>query len=244
LSGSNSARVQKMPDNIAVIIPAFNEAASIEKVIAAIPADFAGEIVVVDNNSADSTPEKAADAGAFVLQEHRQGYGYACLKGVEYLRSKSPCPTVVVFLDADFADYPEKIAELTKPIFEQDYDLVIGSRTLGENTKGAMTPWQTTGNRLITLLIGILYKTTFTDLGPFRAIKFDRLLELNMEETTYGWPVEMQLKAVKHGLRILEIPVNYRARIGKSKISGTFKGSLLAGYRMIIVTLKLLSAKT
>jgi glycosyltransferase involved in cell wall biosynthesis len=228
-----------MPNHIAVIIPAFNETDSIAKVIAGIPPGFVDEVVVVDNNSTDSTSEVARDAGALVLKEHRQGYGYAFLKGVEYLRSKSNSPAIVVFLDADYSDYPEEIADLIKPIAEQGYDMVIGSRTLGEKMKGAMKPWQTSGNRLITFLIRILYNTAFTDLGPFRAIKFDRLLALNMEEKTYGWPVEMQIKAVKQGLRILEIPVKYRPRIGKSKISGNFKGSLLAGYRMVAVTLKL-----
>jgi glycosyltransferase involved in cell wall biosynthesis len=224
---------------VSVIIPAYNEAASIAKVIAEIPVGFADDVVVVDNNSTDSTSEEARKAGAFVLKEHRQGYGHACLKGIEYLRSKTCSPAIVIFLDADYADYPEEITNLIKPIIERDYDLVIGSRTLGEKMKGAMKPWQTSGNRLITFLIRALYKTSFTDLGPFRAIKFDRLLALNMKEKTYGWSVEMQIKAVKQGLRILEIPVKYRARIGKSKISGTFKGSLLAGYRMAAVTLKL-----
>jgi glycosyltransferase involved in cell wall biosynthesis len=229
---------KKMPD-IAIIIPALNEADSIGKVIAAIPADFADEVVVVDNNSTDLTSQRARDAGALVLNENRQGYGYACLKGIEYLKSKPKSPAIVVFLDADYADYPEEMADLVKPILEQDFDLVIGSRTLGKRSKGAMTPWQRAGNRLITLLIRILYKTAFTDLGPFRAIKFDRLVALDMQEKSYGWTVEMQLKAVKMGLRVLEIPVKYRARIGKSKISGTPKGSLLAGYRMAAVTLNL-----
>jgi glycosyltransferase involved in cell wall biosynthesis len=228
---------------VAVIIPAFNEAASIEKVIAGIPPTFAREVVVVDNNSTDATPEKARDAGAVVLREHGQGYGYACLKGMEYLESKTDRPDVVVFLDADFADYPEEMGDLVKPITEQGYDLVLGSRLLGKRTKDTMPPWQTSFNRMITLLIRILYGARFTDLGPFRAIRFDRLLALDMSEKTYGWTVEMQLKAVKQGLRILEIPVSYRARIGKSKISGTLKGSLLAGCTIMAVMLRLLASK-
>jgi glycosyltransferase involved in cell wall biosynthesis len=226
---------------VAVIIPAFNEAGSIAKVIAAIPQAYADEVVVVDNNSTDATSEQARDAGAVVLREHGQGYGYACLKGIEYLASKTGRPAVVVFLDGDFADYPEEMDALVKPIVEQGYDLVIGSRMLGKRAKGAMMPWQAAYDRVITLLIRILYGTRFTDLGPFRAIKFDRLLALDMTEKTFGWTVEMQLKAVKQGLRILEIPVKYRARIGKSKISGTLKGSLGAGSRIIAVTFKLLA---
>jgi glycosyltransferase involved in cell wall biosynthesis len=225
--------------SVAVIIPALNEGDSVARVIAAIPPDCAGEIVVVDNNSTDSTEEKARAAGALVLHEKQRGYGYACLKGIEYLKSQPRPPDIVVFLDADYSDYPEEMPRLLKPILEQGCGLVIGSRLLGERTRRALFPWQAAGIRLVTLFIRLLYGCSFSDIGPFRAVKFDRLLALNMREKTYGWTVEMQLKAVKLGLRIVEVPVKYRARIGKSKISGTPKGVLLAGYRMIAVVLKL-----
>ena len=223
----------------AIVIPAFNEAGAIAKVIAAIPAAYAGLVVVVDNNSTDSTPEKARAAGAVVLHEQRQGYGYACLKGIEYLNAITDKPDIVVFLDGDYADYPGEMAGLVKPITEKDYDLVMGSRILGKREKGAMTPWQLAASRLIMLSIRALYGATFTDLGPFRAIKFDRLRELGMKETTYGWTAEMQIKAAQRGWRILEVPADYRVRIGKSKISGTLRGSLVAGYRIAAVILRL-----
>jgi glycosyltransferase involved in cell wall biosynthesis len=223
----------------AVIIPAFNEAEAVDKVVAAIPAEYAGLIVVVDNNSTDATAEKARRRGAVVLNETRRGYGYACLKGMEYLNAGADKPDIVVFLDGDYADYPEEMGVLVRPIAEGRCDMVIGSRTLGKHTRGAMTPWQEAGTCLIVLLIRLLYRTSFTDLGPFRAVRFDRLLALGMEEKTYGWTVEMQVKALKFGLRVVEAPVGYRRRIGKSKISGSLKGSLLAGWRMAAVVLKL-----
>lgn len=216
--------------NILVIIPAFNEAKSIDKVIAEIP-EFVHETVVVNNNSSDATSKVAADSGATVLDEPRQGYGYACLKGIEYARTKQP--DIIVFLDADYSDYPAEMVDVVKPIIDQDYDMVIGSRALGIKESGSMTPQQVFGNWLATTLIKWVYKVKYTDLGPFRAIKFDKLLALNMKDTTYGWTVEMQLKAAKQGLKTTEVPVNYRQRIGHSKVSGTLKGTVMAGYKIL-----------
>lgn len=223
---------------VVVIIPAFNEADSIARVLAEIPRDLVCEVIVVDNNSTDATAASAAKAGATVLAEPRQGYGAACQRGVDYCDSLPRRPDILVFLDADYADYPAEMIDLLKPITEQGYDLVIGSRVLGDRQAGALTPAQVFGNRLASRLIKLLYKTSFTDLGPFRAIRFDRLLALEMGEMTYGWPVEMQVKAIKMGLRIREVPVSYRNRIGKSKISGTLRGTLLAGYGILSTILK------
>ncbi len=224
---------KKRQSEIVVIIPAFNEADSITKVLADIPKSMVAEVVVVDNNSTDSTSENATNAGATVLNEPRRGYGFACLKGIDYLQSRSTKPDIVVFMDADYADYPEEIVYLIKPIIEQNCDLVIGSRSLGKKERRAMSPQQVFGNWLSTTLIRFLYGTKFTDLGPFRAIKFDKLIGLDMKDKNYGWTVEMQLKAIKQGLGISEVPVSYRARIGKSKISGTIKGSIMAGYGIV-----------
>ena len=223
----------KEPSEIVVIIPAFNEADSIARVLADIPKNLVAEVVVVNNNSADATSENARNAGATVLDEPRRGYGFACLKGIDYLQSKSAKPDIVVFMDADYADYPEEMVDLIKPIVEQNCDLVIGSRSLGKKDRQAMSPHQVFGNWLSTTLIKLLYRVKFTDLGPFRAIKFDKLIGLDMQDKNYGWTAEMQLKAIKRGLIISEVPVSYRARIGKSKISGTFKGSMMAGYRIL-----------
>lgn len=216
--------------HILVIIPAFNEARSIDKVIAEIP-EFVREIVVVNNNSSDATSKVAAASGATVLDEPRQGYGYACLKGIEYAKTKHP--DIIAFLDADYSDYPAEMSEVIRPIIEQNYDMVIGSRALGNKESGSMTPQQIFGNWLATTLIKWIYKVEYTDLGPFRAIKFDQLLALNMQDTTYGWTVEMQLKAAKQRLKVMEVPVNYRQRIGHSKVSGTLKGTVMAGYKIL-----------
>lgn len=216
--------------HILVIIPAFNEAKSIDKVLAEIP-KFVREVVVVNNNSSDATSKVATESGATVLDEPRQGYGYACLKGIEYAKTKNP--DIIVFLDADYSDYPAEMVDLLKPITEQSYDMVIGSRALGNKEPGSMTPQQVFGNWLATTLIKWIYQVEYTDLGPFRAIKFNKLLDLNMQDTTYGWTVEMQLKAAKHKLKTTEVPVNYRQRIGHSKVSGTLKGTVMAGYKIL-----------
>jgi glycosyltransferase involved in cell wall biosynthesis len=221
-----------------VIIPAFNEEKAIEKVLMEIPGDLVREVVVVDNNSGDGTFERAREAGATVLSEKRQGYGWACLKGIDYLAEKKTKPDIVVFLDGDHSDYPEEMPRIVKPILDEEAVLVIGSRALGEREKGSMTPQQRFGNWLATRLMRFFYGARFTDLGPFRAIHFESLLSLNMKDKTYGWTVEMQLKAIQHKLAYTEVPVRYRKRIGFSKVSGTVKGSVLAGIRILYLIFK------
>ncbi|MCW3091547.1 MAG: glycosyl transferase family 2 [Ferruginibacter sp.] len=221
-----------------VIIPAYNEEDAIAKVIQALPMKLLREIVVVNNNSNDATTAHAQAAGATVLQEARQGYGFACLKGIEYLRAKSNPPEIVLFIDADFSDYPEEAVAVLSPIINGDADLVIGSRALGNKEKGSMTIPQIFGTWLATTLLRTIYKARFTDLGPFRAIKMNKLIGLNMKDTTYGWTVEMQLKAAQQKLRCVEVPVNYRKRVGVSKISGTVKGTVLAGYKILYTIFK------
>ena len=223
---------------ILVIIPAFNEAKSINKVIREIPQNLVSEVVVVNNNSSDETSKVARQAGATVLDETRQGYGFACLRGIAYAEIQKP--DIIVFLDADYSDYPEEMRWLIKPIIEQNYDMVIGSRALGERQAGSMTIPQIFGNWLATNLLRLFYNVRYSDLGPFRAIKFESLLALDMQDTTYGWTVEMQVKAAKMKMKTTEIAVNYRIRVGKSKISGTVKGTILAGYKIITTIFKYL----
>jgi len=223
---------------INVIIPAFNEENGVGQVILEIPKDIVAEIIVVNNASTDDTERIAREAGATVLRELIPGYGRACLKGIDYLTTAVNKPDIVVFLDADHSDFPEEIRELIKPIVENKADLVIGSRALGGKEKGSMTPQQIFGNWLATRLLKWIYKVKFTDLGPFRAIRFSKLLELNMQDKTYGWTVEMQLKAAKMGYRCVEVPVRYRKRIGFSKISGTVKGTVMAGYKILYTIFK------
>ena len=223
---------------ISIIIPAYNEEKGIGEVIREIPKLLIKEIVVVNNASTDNTAKVAIAEGATVLDEPVPGYGRACLRGIEYLKQSDPKPDIVVFLDGDHSDYPEDMADLIKPIVENDVDLVIGSRALGNKERGSMTPQQIFGNWLATLLLKLLYGVKFTDLGPFRAIKFEKLLELDMQDKTYGWTVEMQLKAAKNGLRCAEVPVRYRKRIGFSKISGTVKGTVMAGYKILYTIFK------
>jgi glycosyltransferase involved in cell wall biosynthesis len=225
---------------ILVIIPAFNEENSVGNVVRDIPAEFVDEVVVVNNNSNDQTAVEAARAGATVLDEPVQGYGRACLRGITYAQSRQQKPDIVVFLDADYSDYPGEMTALVAPILSNKADMVIGSRALGNRERGSMTPQQVFGNWLAIKLLRWLYGVQYTDLGPFRAIRFDSLLALNMQDKTYGWTVEMQLKAAKQGLRITEIPVSYRKRIGFSKISGTLKGTVLAGYKIITTIFKYL----
>ena len=224
--------------HISVIIPAFNEENSVGDVVRDIPRDWVQEIIVANNNSNDNTPAAARSAGAVVVDEPRQGYGYACLKGMEYLAQLDKKPDIVVFLDADYSDYPEELPLLIDPILNQDCDMVIGSRALGEKERGSMTPQQIFGNWLATTLIRWFYGVRFTDLGPFRAIKYDKLLQLQMCDKTYGWTVEMQVKAAKQKMKTTEVAVNYRRRIGKSKVSGTIKGTILAGYKIITTIFK------
>jgi glycosyltransferase involved in cell wall biosynthesis len=199
------------------------------------------EVIVVNNGSTDDTVLQAQSCGATVLDEPRKGYGFACLKGIEYLKGKKAASEdIVVFIDADYSDYPGEMFKLVLPILSDKADLVIGSRALGTRERGSMTPQQIFGNGLATTLINFFYKVKFTDLGPFRAIRFDHLMTIGMADTTYGWTVEMQLKAAKAGLRCTEVPVNYRRRIGKSKVSGTVKGTIMAGYKILWTIFKYL----
>ena len=218
---------------IIVIIPAFNEEQSIANVVNDIPKNSVDEIIVVNNNSTDQTARIAQKAGATVLFETQKGYGYACLKGMEYIAKQNLQPDIVVFLDGDYSDYPEQITEVTRPILENNIDLVIGSRNNSQRAKNSMTPQQVFGNWLATFLMKLFFKANFTDLGPFRAIKYNKLLALNMTDKTYGWTVEMQLKAVKNKYKYTEVPVKYRERIGVSKVSGTVKGTIFAGIKIL-----------
>lgn len=218
--------------NIKVIIPAYNEADSIANVIKDIP-NTVSEIIVVSNNSTDHTEANAKNAGATVIKEHRRGYGYACLKGMEYIAQHNQKPDIIVFLDGDYSDYPEELTKIVTPIINDNLDFVIGARVKRLREQGSMTPQQIFGNWLATTLMTLFFSAKFTDLGPFRAIKYDTLLGLNMEDKTYGWTVEMQLKVLKQKLSYIEVPVNYRNRIGVSKVSGTVKGSIFAGVKIL-----------
>ncbi len=225
---------------IDVIIPAFNEENSVGNVVNDIPKGLIREIIVVNNNSTDKTAMNATTAGATVLEEKNMGYGNACLKGIDYINSKEIKPAIVVFLDADYSDYPEEMVDVIKPIIEQDKEMVIGSRALGNLEKGSMTPQQVFGNWLATFLLKLFYGVKYTDLGPFRAIKYNSLIALGMKDKTYGWTVEMQVKAAKRKMSSCEVPVNYRKRIGFSKVSGTVKGTIGAGYKIITTIFKYL----
>jgi len=217
---------------IKVIIPAFNEADSIGLVIQDIP-DLVEEVIVVSNNSTDQTEENARKAGASVLTETRKGYGNACLKGMDYVAAQQEKPDIIVFLDGDYSDYPEQLSAIIQPILQENIDFVIGARVDRLREEGSMTFPQIFGNWLATRLMRLFFGAKFTDLGPFRAIKYEKLLALNMEDKTYGWTVEMQLKAIKQKLSYVEVPVNYRNRIGVSKVSGTLKGAVMAGVKIL-----------
>ncbi|MGI4873833.1 MAG: glycosyltransferase family 2 protein [Janthinobacterium lividum] len=220
---------------IGVLIPAHNEAQSIALVLSEIPAGLVQEVVVVDNASTDHTAAAARAAGATVLAEPRPGYGQACLAGLAYYAAQPPgqTPDILVFLDGDHSDFPEQMPELLAPLLSGAAELVIGSRALGVRERGALLPQQRFGNWLATRLLRLRYGGTHTDLGPFRAIRADALARLGMADTNYGWTVEMQIKAARQGLRVLEVPVRYRRRIGVSKVSGTVRGTLGAGYKIL-----------
>jgi glycosyltransferase involved in cell wall biosynthesis len=218
---------------IDVIIPVYNEENSIGSVLADIPEGLVRQVIVCNNNSTDKTPEVAYAAGAVVVHAPLRGYGSACLKGMEYIAHSEIKPDIIVFLDGDYSDYPSQMPDLIAPIVNDNMDMVIGSRALGQLEKGAMMPQQIFGNWLATRLISWFFGYTFTDLGPFRAIRYDKLLVLAMEDPNYGWTVEMQVKAAKHRLRCTEVPVDYKKRIGESKVSGTIKGSVMAGYKIL-----------
>lgn len=222
----------KIPYVIRVIIPAYNEEASLPLVIKDIPA-IVNEIIVVNNNSSDATAQVAAQAGATVLTEQRPGYGFACLKGLEYVAALTSQTDIIVFLDGDYSDYPEQLIDIINPIITKDIDFVIGSRVARFRESGSMTIPQIFGNWLATSLMKLLFKSRFTDLGPFRAIKYKKLLELDMQDQTYGWTVEMQLKVLRKKFTYEEFPVKYRNRIGVSKVSGTIKGAIFAGVKIL-----------
>ncbi len=223
-----------------IIIPAYNEEESIGKVVQAIPMGLVREVVVCNNASTDATKNVAESNGATVVDVPQKGYGQACLAGIDYLTQKSSQPDVVVFLDGDYSDHPEELPLLLDPIRLEDMDMVIGSRALGNLEKGAMMPQQIFGNWLATTLIKIIYKYEFSDLGPFRSIKFDVLKDLDMQDQDFGWTVEMQVKAAKFKLKCKEVAVSYRKRIGVSKVSGTIKGTILAGHKILWTIFKLI----
>lgn len=220
---------------VCVIIPALNEAESIGVVLAAIPAGLAAEVIVVDNGSTDDTAARALAAGARVVREDRRGYGFACAAGVAATQAD-----IMVFLDADLSDFPEEMAALLAPIQSGQADLVLGSRFLAGNlSRSVMPPQQRFGNWLASRLMRRLYGLPVTDLSPFRAVRRDVLLALDMREMTYGWPTEMMVKAARRGYRLTEIAVRYRARYaGRSKVSGTVRGALLAAYYILGTTLR------
>ena len=228
----------KLSPIIRVIIPALNEQNAVGKVIADLPHSIISEVIVVDNGSIDNTPKVAANSGATVLKEVQQGYGSACLCGIKYINALQEHTDIVVFIDADYSDYPEQLPKIVEPILSGGYELVIGSRNLGKKEKGSMTIPQVFGNWLATKLLKLFYNVNFTDLGPFRAITMKSLNTIAMTDKNYGWTVEMQVKAAKHGLKSIEVPVDYKNRIGISKISGTIKGTFLAGYKIIWTILK------
>ena len=218
--------------DIKVIIPAYNEAAAISKVIGDIP-NFVQEIIVVDNGSTDPTSEVAKRAGATVLIEPNKGYGFACLKGIEYIQNSNQKTDIIVFIDGDYSDYPQQMSEIIAPILNQNIDFVLGSRKKNLSGKGAMLPQQRFGNWLATNLMRLFFDSKFTDLGPFRAIKYQVLKQLSMKDKNYGWTVEMQLKILKQNFTYMEVPVKYRNRIGVSKVSGTLKGTIFAGVKIL-----------
>ena len=221
---------------VAVVIPAFNEARAIGRVLGDLPAGVVDEVVVVNNASTDETEANARAAGATVVREDRRGYGQACLAGLAYLRETGP-PDVVVFLDGDYSDHPDELPKLLAPIEAGEADFVLGSRILGVRhglvERGAMLPQALVGNRIACGAMRLAWGARFTDLGPFRAIRWEALEALGMEDRTYGWTVEMQIKAAQAGLRAVEVPVHYRRRIGVSKITGTVSGTVRASAKIL-----------
>ncbi|MBN8677329.1 MAG: glycosyltransferase family 2 protein [Chitinophagales bacterium] len=227
---------------IYVLIPAWNEEKSLPLVINGLPANWIKKVVVCDNGSTDQTAEVAKEAGAVVIHQPERGYGNACLAGMRYLNQlpSSEQPEIVVFIDGDFSDYPEELPKVVAPILKDEMDLVIGSRMLGGMDADAMTIPQRFGNWLAPALIHLIYGYRFSDLGPFRAIRWEALKALQMADRDYGWTVEMQVKAAKMRLSCTEVPVQYRKRAaGQSKVSGTIKGTVLAGWKIITTILKL-----
>ncbi len=226
--------------SVTVVIPAQNEERSLPQVLGDLPT--VGCVLVVNNDSTDQTGHVAAQHGATVIDEPRRGYGQACLAGLAAIRQREeagePSPQVVVFLDADYSDHPEELPRLVQPILAGQADFVLGSRLLGKRERGAMPPQSLYGNRLACFLMRFLWRTEYTDLGPFRAIDYQKLLDLKMTDTNFGWTIEMQIKAARAGLRILERPADYRRRVGVSKISGTLSGTIKAGTKILYTVAK------
>ena len=227
-------------NDVTVVIPAFNEQDSLPKVLCDLPQ--VGEVIVANNGSTDRTAEIAAAAGARVVNEPRKGYGSACLAGLgaieQQIKNGGVAPKIVAFLDADFSDHPEQLLELLDPIFDGRADFVLGSRIMGQREAGAMPPQSLYGNHLACWLMRLFFGAHYTDLGPFRAITYEKLKRLEMSDTNFGWTIEMQIKAAKTKLRTLELPVRYRKRIGASKISGTIRGTILAGSKILYTIAK------
>ena len=225
-----------MSPKISVIIPAYNEEESLPHVLNDLPQDRLHQVIVVDNRSTDRTSEVARANGATVIYEKRQGYGQACLTGMSALDA----PDIVVFLDGDYSDFPEEIDLLLAPILKDEADFIVGSRMILKESQKALLPQARYGNQLAVFLIRLFFGHRFTDLGPFRAIRYESLQAIGMRDRDFGWTVEMQIKAVKKGLRIQEIPVRYRMRIGVSKITGTVSGTFKAGTKIIYTIFKYL----
>jgi glycosyltransferase involved in cell wall biosynthesis len=219
---------------IVAIIPALDEEAAIHGVVQAMPRELVQEVIVVDNGSRDATARVAMAAGATVILEPQRGYGAACLAGALAAQQAD----VLVFLDGDGSDDPADMPRVLQPILAGQADVVLGSRTAGRSDQSGLTPQQRAGNFVVTRLVRLLYGITLTDIGPFRAITWPAFQALGMEHKTYGWPVEMVVKAAKQGCRIAEVPVSCHKRIGRSKVAGTVKGSLLAGYHLLRTTLR------
>jgi glycosyltransferase involved in cell wall biosynthesis len=226
---------------VVVIIPALNEEQSIRHVVESLPRSSVSKIIVVDNGSADRTAEIAREAGATVLREPRKGYGYACLTGIAHVLRCNP--DIIAFVDGDLSDYPEDLPDILRPIREEGCEMVIGSRMLGKRERGALLPQAIMGNRLACFLIRLFWGYRYTDLGPFRAITTRALQQMNMSDPTFGWTIEMQIKAAKLKLKCTEVPVRYRKRIGRSKVTGTISGTLKASAKILFTIFKHLFVK-